>query len=57
MAMSVGYLLPSIGPVAIGWLRDITGSFEVPFATLVALVLVLSLPMPRLPAVGKNAAT
>lgn len=57
MAMSVGYLLASIGPVAIGWLRDITGGFEVPFATLVALVLVLSLPMLRLPGVGKNAPT
>lgn len=55
MAMSVGYLLASIGPVAIGWLRHITGSFEVPFATLVALVLVLSLPMLRLPATASVA--
>lgn len=50
MAMSVGYLLASVGPVAIGWLRDLTGSFEVPIAGLVALVLIFTLPALRLPA-------
>jgi len=50
MAMSVGYLLASIGPVAIGWLRDLTGSFEVPIATLAVLVLVFTLPALNLPA-------
>ncbi len=57
MAMSVGYLLASIGPVAIGWLRDVTGSFEVPVAMLAALVLILTWPALRLPAVGQNAPT
>ena len=55
MVMIVGYLLASIGPVAIGWLRDVTGSFEVPFATLVALVLVLTIPVLRLPATASAA--
>lgn len=53
MAMSVGYLLASAGPVAIGWLRDLTGSFEIPIATLVALVLVLTFPALGLPAAAK----
>lgn len=55
MAMSVGYLLASVGPVAIGWLRDLTGSFEVPIAALVALVLVFTLPALRLPEAEQKA--
>ena len=57
MAMSVGYLLASIGPVAIGWLRDLSGSFEAPIALLAALVLVLTLPALQLPSFGAKAAT
>ena len=44
MAMTVGYLLASIGPVAVGGLRDVTGGFQVPVAVLAALVLLLTLP-------------
>ena len=54
MAMSVGYLLASIGPVAIGWLRDLTGNFEVPIALLAVLVLIFTLPALGLPAVSQN---
>ena len=50
MAMSVGYLLAAIGPVAIGRLRDVTGTFEVPIALLAALVLIFTLPALGLPA-------
>jgi CP family cyanate transporter-like MFS transporter len=57
MAMSVGYLLAAIGPVAVGWLRDLTGSFEVPIAVLAALVLILTLPALQLPAIGTKTAT
>jgi CP family cyanate transporter-like MFS transporter len=57
MAMSVGYLLASIGPVAVGWLRDLSGSFEAPIAFLAALVLVLTLPALQLPAFNAKAAT
>jgi CP family cyanate transporter-like MFS transporter len=57
MAMSVGYLMASVGPVAIGWLRDLTGSFELPIALLAALVIVFTLPALRLPAAGAKAAT
>ena len=48
MAMSVGYLLAAIGPVAVGWLRDLTGSFQLPIAILAVLVIILTLPVLRL---------
>ena len=54
MAMSVGYLLAAIGPVAIGWLRDMTGTFEAPIALLAALVLIFTLPALGLPAGKQN---
>jgi MFS transporter, CP family, cyanate transporter len=37
MTFFVGYLLAALGPVVIGGLRDVTGSFAVPLATLAAL--------------------
>ena len=55
MAMSVGYLLAAIGPVAVGWLRDLTGGFEVPIAILVVLVIALTLPVLRLSPTVNNA--
>jgi cyanate permease len=54
MAMSVGYLLASFGPVAIGRLRDVTGSFELPIAVLATLVLIFTLPALGLPAAGQT---
>ena len=54
MAMSVGYLLAAIGPVAIGWVRDMTGTFEAPIALLAALVLIFTLPALGLPAGKQN---
>lgn len=54
MAMSVGYLLASFGPVAIGRLRDITGSFELPIALLALLVLIFTLPALGLPAIRQT---
>jgi CP family cyanate transporter-like MFS transporter len=54
MAMSVGYLLASVGPVAIGRLRDVSGTFELPIALLAGLVLVFTLPALGLPTVRGN---
>ncbi|GIF64388.1 MFS transporter [Asanoa ishikariensis] len=35
MAFFVGYLLASLGPVAVGFLHDLTGGFRVPYLVLV----------------------
>ncbi|MEV4536132.1 MFS transporter [Asanoa sp. NPDC049518] len=37
MAFFVGYLLASLGPVAVGFLHDVTGGFRVPYLMLVPL--------------------
>jgi MFS transporter, CP family, cyanate transporter len=37
MAFFVGYLLAAAGPVAAGWLRDLTGGYEVTFLALAAV--------------------
>ena len=37
MAFFVGYLLAAVGPVAAGWLRDVTGGYRVPFLALAAV--------------------
>jgi CP family cyanate transporter-like MFS transporter len=37
MTFFVGYLLAALGPFAIGGLRDVTGSYLVPFVALAAL--------------------
>ena len=34
MAQSVGYLVPAAGPVAIGALHDVTGSWPIAMGTL-----------------------
>ncbi len=57
MAMTVGYLLASIGPVAVGGLRDVSGSFMAPVALLAALIFILTLPALQLPSVGGRPAT
>lgn len=49
MAMSVGYLIAALGPVVIGLLRDLTGSFELPIVLLGALVLIFTAPALQLP--------
>ena len=54
MAMSVGYLVASIGPVVIGGLRDLTGSFELPITLLAILVLTFTAPALGLPAAGED---
>ncbi|MEV4623188.1 MFS transporter [Asanoa sp. NPDC049573] len=40
MAFFVGYLLASVGPVAVGFLHDLTGGFRAPFLALVGFGLV-----------------
>ncbi|HTF09149.1 MAG TPA: MFS transporter [Asanoa sp.] len=40
MAFFVGYLLASVGPVAVGFLHDLTGGFRVPYLALVGFGLV-----------------
>ncbi|SNT12740.1 MFS transporter, CP family, cyanate transporter [Asanoa hainanensis] len=37
MAFFVGYLLASLGPVAVGFLHDLTGGFRVPYLALVPI--------------------
>ena len=37
MAFFVGYLLASLGPVAVGFLHDLTGSFRLPYLALVPI--------------------
>lgn len=41
MAQSIGYLLGAVGPLLIGFLYDITGSFTGPFIFLVSVVILL----------------
>jgi CP family cyanate transporter-like MFS transporter len=40
MAFFVGYLLAAVGPVAVGFLHDLTGGFRVPYLALVGFGLV-----------------
>lgn len=52
MALSAGYLLAAAWPLAIGWLRGVTGGFAVPFTALAltcaaSLLLVRHLAPPR----------
>jgi CP family cyanate transporter-like MFS transporter len=37
MTFFVGYLLSALGPVAVGGLRDATGSYSAPFVALAVL--------------------
>jgi MFS transporter, CP family, cyanate transporter len=41
MTFFVGYLLAALGPFAMGGLRDVTGSYLVPFTSLAALSVVM----------------
>ena len=41
MTFFVGYLLAAVGPFAMGGLRDVTGSYLVPFTSLAALSVVM----------------
>jgi CP family cyanate transporter-like MFS transporter len=41
MTFFIGYLLAALGPFAIGGLRDVTGSYLVPFVALVVLSVVM----------------
>jgi CP family cyanate transporter-like MFS transporter len=43
MSLSVGYLVASIGPVAIGTIRDLSGGFQVPFTSLALVFGILGL--------------
>ena len=48
MSLSIGYVLAALGPFALGWLRGVTGSYVVPFLTLVLVcvgVLVQIVPL------------
>lgn len=45
MALGGGYLIASLLPVAVGWLRGWAGDFVVPFALLAALGLLLIAPV------------
>ena len=50
MAFFVGYLLASLGPVAVGFLHDLTGGFRWPFLSLLvvgAVTLAAALPAAR----------
>ncbi|HSU72134.1 MAG TPA: MFS transporter, partial [Micrococcaceae bacterium] len=42
MAQSVGYLLAAAGPVAFGWLHDLTGSWSIPLGLTAAVMVVMS---------------
>lgn len=41
MAQSVGYVLAAIGPIFIGWLFDITGSWNVPIIAIMVFILLI----------------
>lgn len=42
MAQSVGYLLAAAGPVAFGWLHDLTGGWSIPLGLTAAVMVVMS---------------
>jgi CP family cyanate transporter-like MFS transporter len=48
MTFGVGYLLAALGPLAMGALRDTTGSYATPFAALVALTAAMLVSIPTL---------
>jgi len=41
MNQSGGYIIGSFGPLFVGWLHDVTGSFTEPFAALAGLVVIM----------------
>lgn len=48
MVLGIGYLLAALGPLAIGALRDISGSYVISFGALVAIAAVMLLSTPLL---------
>lgn len=48
MTLGVGYLLAALGPLAMGALRDATGSYATPVAVLVALTAAMLVSIPTL---------
>ena len=48
MSLSVGYLLAALAPLLLGWLRGVTGSYQVPFLVLVVLCLAMLVEVGRL---------
>ena len=56
MAMTVGYLFASAGPVAIGWLRDTSDGFALPLAALAVLIVVFTVPAVPLRAADRTPA-
>src|SRR5699024_2368853 len=41
MAQSLGYLLAAIGPIFIGYLYDLTGTWAVPLTTMIGVSLIV----------------
>ena len=39
MSQSVGYILAAAGPIAIGWIHDVTGSWSLAFGVLALAVI------------------
>ncbi|MCM3894913.1 MFS transporter [Gordonia sputi] len=39
MSQSVGYILAAVGPIAIGWIHDVTGSWSIAFGVLALAVI------------------
>lgn len=48
MAFFVGYACAAVGPLFVGALRDVTGDFQLAFAILGGLTLLMTLPIARL---------
>jgi CP family cyanate transporter-like MFS transporter len=57
MALSAGYLLAALGPLLMGWLRGLTGSYTAPFLALALLCCAMLALARRLrPPAGRTAA-
>lgn len=41
MAQSIGYLLAATGPIAFGWLHDVTGGWNAPLMLLLAMAVII----------------
>ena len=43
MAQSIGYLLAAVGPVCLGMISDITGSWSVPLIVLMGVAVLIAI--------------
>src|SRR5699024_384539 len=41
MAQAIGYLIAAIGPIVIGYLHDITGTWQIPLLTLLGITILV----------------